>query len=166
MKIKTASYEETYSLGEKCGANIAGSRLCRKYIITLDGELGSGKTAFVSGLARGLGIDEHVLSPSFTIVKEYSGGAYSLYHIDLYRLSDASELMSFDFYEYVSSDDFVTAIEWAGKFGDMNYLPELATIKISISQHIEKDENLRTFKFDFINFGDKLKNEFTAGLRV
>jgi tRNA threonylcarbamoyladenosine biosynthesis protein TsaE len=166
MKIKTGSYEQTCGLGKKIGANIAGGGLCRKYIITLDGELGSGKTAFVSGLARGLGIDEHVLSPSFTIVKEYSGGGYSLYHIDLYRLSDASELMSFDFYEYVSADDFVTAIEWAGKFGDMNYLPDLPTIKISISQHIEKDENLRTFKFDFINFGDKLKNEITAGLRT
>ncbi|HOD38957.1 MAG TPA: tRNA (adenosine(37)-N6)-threonylcarbamoyltransferase complex ATPase subunit type 1 TsaE [Candidatus Wallbacteria bacterium] len=162
MIVKTKSFEQTHRLGERFGKNICGNKYSKKFIFALDGGLGSGKTAFVSGLARGLGIDGPVLSPSFTIVKEYSGDSYPLYHMDLYRLSDTHDLMSFDFYEYVSSEEFVTAIEWAGKFGDMNYLPEIPAIFCVISPDNHGDENSRIFKFRFANMNDKLKKEIAA----
>ncbi len=162
MIRKTYSFEQTYRLGEKFGLNIAKSEGGSRFIFALNGGLGCGKTAFVSGLARGLGIDGPVLSPSFTIVKEYTGGAYPLYHIDLYRLLDSADLMSFDFYEYAGSEKFVMAVEWADKFGDMEYLPEAPTIIGEISQDIEQDENLRIFKFKFINTGEKLKKEIST----
>lgn len=162
MIVKTNSFEQTHKLGERFGKNISRNKYSKKFIFALDGGLGSGKTAFVSGLARGLGIDEPVLSPSFTIVKEYSGDSYPLYHMDLYRLSDAHDLMSFDFYEYVSSDEFVTAIEWAGKFGDMNYLPEIPAIFCVIAPDDPEDENSRLFKFRFVHMNDKLKKEISA----
>jgi tRNA threonylcarbamoyladenosine biosynthesis protein TsaE len=162
MICKTYSFEQTYLLGKKFGLNIAGCKDGGRFIFALNGGLGCGKTAFVSGLARGLGIDDPVLSPSFTIVKEYSSGVYPLFHIDLYRLFDISDLMSFDFYEYAGSEKFVMAIEWADKFGDMGYLPDAPAVIGSISQNIELDENLRIFKFIFVNIGEKLKKEIAT----
>lgn len=166
MKIETSSYKETYMLGTRFGANISSRARRGGLIFTLDGELGSGKTAFVSGLAHGLGVSGPVLSPSFTIVREYSGeGGWTLYHIDLYRLSGPSDLMSFDFYEYVGAGNFVTAIEWAAKFGDTDYLPVIPTVGIKITRHIEKYEKHRTFEFKFLNIDARSKKEITAGIR-
>ncbi len=161
MIYKTYSFDQTYRLGKKFGLNIAGS-IGGRFIFALNGDLGCGKTAFVSGLAHGLGIKEPVLSPSFTIVKEYYGGVYPLYHIDLYRLYDISDLMSFDFYEYTRSEKYVMAIEWADKFGGIEYLPDTFTIIASISQNIEQNEKLRIFKFKFLNIDEKLKKEIAT----
>jgi len=164
MNIETHSFSRTYKLGRKFGENISKNKYSNNFIFTLDGELGSGKTAFVSGLAAGLGVDGPVLSPSFTIVKEYKTSGYSLFHIDLYRLFSDSDLMSFDFYEYLSSDMFVMAIEWANKFGDMNYLPPLPTVNIKILSDAEKDENFRAFKFKFKNFDSEMKKAIASGV--
>lgn len=78
-------------------------------VITLEGDLGAGKTTFTKGLALGLGITRTVNSPTFTIIKEYQG-KLPLYHMDVYRLEDGDEDLGFD--EYFSGDG-VTVIEWA-----------------------------------------------------
>ncbi len=78
-------------------------------VITLEGDLGAGKTAFTKGLALGLGIQRNVNSPTFTIIKEYQG-TMPLYHMDVYRLEDSDEDLGFD--EYFEGDG-VTVVEWA-----------------------------------------------------
>ncbi|WP_428910569.1 tRNA (adenosine(37)-N6)-threonylcarbamoyltransferase complex ATPase subunit type 1 TsaE [Niallia sp. Krafla_26] len=79
-------------------------------VITLEGDLGAGKTAFTKGLALGLGIHRNVNSPTFTIIKEYQGTTMPLYHMDVYRLEDAFEDLGFD--EYFDGNG-VTVVEWA-----------------------------------------------------
>lgn len=78
-------------------------------VITLEGDLGAGKTSFTKGLALGLGINKNVNSPTFTIIKEYQG-LMPLYHMDVYRLEDSYEDLGFD--EYFSGNG-VTVVEWA-----------------------------------------------------
>ena len=78
-------------------------------VITLEGDLGAGKTAFTKGLAVGLGIQKNVNSPTFTIIKEYQG-KMPLYHMDVYRLEDSYEDLGFE--EYFNGNG-VTVIEWA-----------------------------------------------------
>jgi tRNA threonylcarbamoyladenosine biosynthesis protein TsaE len=78
-------------------------------VLTLEGDLGAGKTAFTKGLALGLGINRNVNSPTFTIIKEYQG-TMPLYHMDVYRLEDSYEDLGFD--EYFSGNG-VTVVEWA-----------------------------------------------------
>ena len=79
-------------------------------VICLDGELGSGKTVFVKGFAKSLGITENITSPTFNIVKEYETGELPLNHMDVYRLEDTDETIGFN--DYFKSDD-ITIIEWS-----------------------------------------------------
>lgn len=165
MQIKTASSKETFKIGKKLGERLftdSGGA----YIFALDGELGSGKTVFVSGLAAGVGIEDPVLSPSFTIVKEYGGTRCNLYHIDLYRLNSPSDLMSFDFYEYAGRESSITAVEWAGKFGDTGFFPKVPTVFVNFNtiEEISETDYLRSIDLKFENFSDvqieKLLEEF------
>lgn len=105
-EVETAAPEETEALGAALGRAARGGEL-----IGLVGELGSGKTCLVRGLAQGLGIDPaRVHSPSFTIVTEYSGGRLSLQHVDLYRLDrPADEAL---FLRDVLYGEGVAAVEW------------------------------------------------------
>ena len=80
-------------------------------VIVLAGELGAGKTAFTKGLAKALGVSEPVVSPTFTMVKEYRGRSLKLFHFDLYRIEDTEELYELGLDEYFA-DDAVTVIEW------------------------------------------------------
>ena len=102
----THSEDETAALGRDLA-----SRLARGSVVLLSGELGAGKTAFVRGLAEGLGIDpSDVSSPTFTLIQEYRGGRLPLYHVDLYRLKSIEV-------EDLGLDDErmgegITAIEW------------------------------------------------------
>ena len=84
-------------------------------VVGLCGELGSGKTHFVKGLADGLGYMGDVTSPTFTLIHEYLGGLMPLYHFDFYRLESAEEALQLDLEEYLSGDG-VCVIEWADKF--------------------------------------------------
>ncbi len=108
-EILTASEEETSAAGERLAASVhAGA------VILLYGDLGAGKTAFVRGLARGLGApDEEVTSPTFTIVQEYPGRV-TLFHVDLYRLEER-EVDDLGLEELVLGDGIV-AIEWAERW--------------------------------------------------
>ncbi|MBH0163182.1 tRNA (adenosine(37)-N6)-threonylcarbamoyltransferase complex ATPase subunit type 1 TsaE [Fictibacillus sp. 26RED30] len=111
--FETKSAEETMSFAEKLG-----SILQKGDVLTLAGDLGAGKTTFTKGLAKGLGVTRTVNSPTFTIIKEYSG-RLPLYHMDVYRLEDSDEDLGFD--EYFSGEG-VCVVEWAVFIED--YLPE------------------------------------------
>lgn len=107
---RTNSADETKALAAKlAGVLEAGA------VITLDGDLGAGKTQFTQGLAAALGVADAVTSPTFNLMVVYDGGRLPLYHFDLYRLEDPLELEDVGFYEYVEADG-VACIEWAVKF--------------------------------------------------
>lgn len=105
MKFLTKSPEETTELGR-----IIGSRLKKSDIISLNGDLGAGKTHLTKGLAEGLGIDEYITSPTFTIVNEYEG-RLPLYHFDVYRIDDIQEMYEIGFDEYLFGEG-VCIVEW------------------------------------------------------
>ncbi len=103
-------------------------------IICLDGELGSGKTVFVKGFAKSLGISENITSPTFNIVKEYESGEMKLNHMDVYRLEETDETIAFNDY---FKENAVTIIEWSELIEDK--LPdERLDIKFKVI-----DENTR-----------------------
>ena len=85
--IETFSPEETYMLGKKIG-----EAACPNTVYALNGDLGVGKTVFTQGLAAGLGIDEPVTSPTFTILQNYDGGRLPFFHFDVYRIGDIEEM--------------------------------------------------------------------------
>ena len=106
---------EYYSDGpqrtEEIGAELAG-KLKPGAVIAFTGDLGAGKTAFVRGLAKGLGVTERVTSPTFTIVNEYEGGRLPLFQFDMYRLGSADELYDIGWEDYLSRGG-VCAVEWS-----------------------------------------------------
>ena len=107
MQFISNSVEETEHIGAQLAVKLpAGS------IVAFTGDLGAGKTAFVRGMARGLGIDERVTSPTFTIVNEYEGGLRPLFHFDLYRLFDSDELFDIGWEDYLSRGG-ICAVEWS-----------------------------------------------------
>ena len=106
----TQSEEETAAAGEQLARTLK-----RGDVVLLFGDLGAGKTAFVRGMARGLGGDpDEVSSPTFTIVQQYAGAGPTLYHVDLYRL-EPDEIDDLGIDDLVSGDDIV-AIEWADRW--------------------------------------------------
>ena len=113
-KITTHSELETIELAQ----NFESEKF-ENMVICLDGDLGSGKTVFTKGIANGLGIDENITSPTFTIIKEYTSGEMLLYHMDVYRLDGKVEGIGIE--EYYNKNGIVI-IEWAKTIRD--YLPE------------------------------------------
>ena len=131
-KFVSKSVEDTLELAE----NIESEKF-PGMIICLNGELGSGKTIFVKGFAKALGIKENITSPTFNLVKEYDGEA-KLYHMDVYRLQDDCESVGFDDY---FDGEAISIIEWSEIICDC--LPsERLDINFSII-----DENTRVLKF-------------------
>lgn len=94
------------------------SRLRPGSIIALTGDLGSGKTQFVKGLAAGIGFGGEVTSPTFTLIHEYVGGRLPIYHFDFYRLENEDEALRLGLEEYLQGGG-ICVIEWAGKFRDL-----------------------------------------------
>ena len=88
------------------------------WVIALSGDLGAGKTQLVKGIALGLGINERVHSPTFTLVNEYGGGRLALFHLDLYRLETRQQIFAAGLEEYLTPAG-VTVIEWAERLGDI-----------------------------------------------
>jgi tRNA threonylcarbamoyladenosine biosynthesis protein TsaE len=103
---------ETESLGEKFGRAAQSG-----FVFALSGDLGAGKTQFVKGLARGLGISARVHSPTFTLVNEYGGGRLKLFHLDLYRLETREQIVSAGIGEFLQPDG-VSVIEWAERIAN------------------------------------------------
>ena len=126
--------DETYALGKSLGeAAKAGDVIC------LNGDLGVGKTVFTQGFADGLGITEPVNSPTFTIVQQYDDGRLPLYHFDVYRIGDVSEMDEIG-YEDCFYGEGVCLIEWAELIKEI--LPENRR-KILIEKDLEKGFDYR-----------------------
>ena len=115
-------------------------------VLCMYGDLGAGKTAFVQGLAQGLGIDEHITSPTFTIVNEYEG-TLPLYHFDVYRIADSDEMYEIGFDEYVYGEG-VSVIEWCELIEDI--LPE-KRYNITITKNYDKGDNYREIEIKEVN---------------
>lgn len=107
MDYCSNTVEETEALGARLA-----ERLAPGTVVAFTGDLGAGKTAFVRGLARGLGITERVTSPTFTIVNEYEGGRLPLFHFDMYRLGSSEELFDIGWEDYLRRGG-ICAVEWS-----------------------------------------------------
>lgn len=119
----TNSFEETQKLGEDFARSLlAGSKGEAFNTVALYGDLGSGKTTFVQGLAKGLGIKQRIISPTFVIVRSYKLEVMSFYHIDLYRTENEKDIDGLGLEEILSNPQNITVIEWAEKL--KNYLPK------------------------------------------
>ena len=119
--------DETQKLGKIIGTAVTGGT-----VLTLTGDLGSGKTAFVQGLARGLEVpdDYYITSPSYTLINEYPG-RHPLFHVDLYRISDPMDMEDIGLYEILRNSGIV-AIEWADRI-EKKLLPDSITIRFEIT---------------------------------
>lgn len=133
-------YSDSYDETLRIAAEFSGTLKCGD-VLCMYGDLGVGKTAFVQGLAKGLGIDEPITSPTFTIVNEYEG-KLPLYHFDVYRIADSDEMYEVGFDEYVYGEG-VSVIEWPQLIADI--LPE-TRYDITISKDFDKGENYRTIE--------------------
>lgn len=126
--------KDTFEIGYQLGQQAkAGS------VYTLNGDLGVGKTVFTQGFAKGLGIDDNVNSPTFTIVQIYEEGRMPLYHFDVYRIGDVEEMDEIGYEDYFYGDG-VCLIEWAELIEEI--LPE-SRIRITIEKDLEKGFDYR-----------------------
>ena len=135
MTYKSYSCEETEKIAYALAEKLHGGE-----IITLDGDLGAGKTAFVRGLAAGLGISDRVVSPTFTIVNEYSGERLPLFHFDVYRIGSPDEMYDIGWEDYLDRGG-VTVIEWAVNIEEI--LKDEKIIKITIDKDLDVSEDYR-----------------------
>lgn len=134
MIKETFSPEETLAFGEELGRNAKPGQ-----VYTLIGDLGVGKTVLTQGIAKGLGIEEPICSPTFTIVQEYHTGRMPFYHFDVYRIGCVEEMDEIGFEDYVYGDG-LTMIEWANLIEEI--LPE-QYYQITIEKDLEKGFDYR-----------------------
>lgn len=145
--ILSHSAEETQNLGSDFSKNLK-----RGSVMALYGELGSGKTQFIKGICKGLGVKEIVNSPTFIIVNEYeSEKTGKIFHFDLFRIKSSDELLDLGFEDYLAADGLIL-IEW----------PELIekilpadTNKIFLS-HVDGNENVREIKISEANYEERI----------
>lgn len=138
IRIISDSAAETEQIGERLAAKLNGDE-----VIALFGGLGMGKTAFTRGLARGLGVDDGVSSPTFALVNEYRG-KIPIYHFDMYRVQSWDDLYSTGFFDYI--DNGVLVIEWSENIEGA--LPDNA-LRVTISRG-EHDEQ-RIFEIEGVD---------------
>lgn len=111
----TESSQKTEEFGQKLGGKIK-----KPLVICLNGELGVGKTCFVKGFVKGLGIEKTVTSPTFALVNVYKGKTFLIYHFDMYRINGYSDLESIGFFDFLS-EEAIIIIEWSDKISE--FLP-------------------------------------------
>lgn len=130
------SYEETVNFARQFAAEIPSGA-----VIGYLGDLGAGKTAFTTGLVKGLGIDMDVSSPTFAICNEYRGGGKTLYHFDMYRIDGWDDLYSTGFFDYLDSGAYIVA-EWSENI--YGALPDDAII-IEITKLSDTDRKFKIY---------------------
>ncbi len=143
MNFVCNSALETENLGQKLG-----ERISKGTVIALFGDLGAGKTAFVRGLAKGLGITADVTSPTFALVNEYKSAERELYHFDMYRIIGWDSLYSVGYFDYVDTDA-ILAIEWSENIEE--FLPD-DCVRVTIRK--TDDENERIINVEGGNIGE------------
>lgn len=138
-EIKTFSAEETMEIGRKLGSLLQGGEL-----VCLNGDLGTGKTAFTGGVAKALEIEGYITSPTFTLVNEYKG-RLAMYHFDVYRIADPEEMFEIGFEEYLESNG-VVLVEWADLIQEI--LPE-EYIRVDIRKALSEGVTVRVIHLEF-----------------
>jgi tRNA threonylcarbamoyladenosine biosynthesis protein TsaE len=130
--IYSESAEQTHLLGLKIGQTIT-----QNISIALNGDLGAGKTTFVQGLARGLGISDkyYITSPTFNIISDYPAKGFTLSHLDLYRISDVDELEHIGFDDLLD-DNHIIVVEWPKLLKDISF-----KFDIEVNFEFDKDYN-------------------------
>ncbi|NLJ97376.1 MAG: tRNA (adenosine(37)-N6)-threonylcarbamoyltransferase complex ATPase subunit type 1 TsaE [Clostridiales bacterium] len=134
MIIDSYSAEDTYNAGYNLGCQARKGQ-----VYCLMGDLGVGKTVFTQGFAKGLGVDEYVNSPTFTIIQEYEGKDLPFYHFDVYRIADVTEMDEIGYEDYIYGEG-VCMIEWADLIEEI--LPSNRT-KIQIKKDLTKGYDYR-----------------------
>ena len=138
-QFESFSREDTFNFAKVLGENAKpGDVYC------LSGDLGVGKTVFAQGFGAGLGIEEPMSSPTFTILQEYTEGRLPLYHYDVYRVGDVDEMEETGFYEYVGGEG-VALIEWAELIEEI--IPANA-VHVLIEKDVEKGFDYRVIRLD------------------
>ncbi len=136
--IETRSAQETWQAGYEMGQEAVPGQ-----VITLIGDLGVGKTVFTQGFAAGLGVQDSVNSPTFTILQVYEDGRIPLYHFDVYRIGDSEEMLEVGWDEYVSGNG-VCLIEWADLIEDLiEELPPEIVTGVKIEKDLQKGFDYR-----------------------
>lgn len=138
MIYKSNSPKETENIARSFAKELKGGE-----VICLNGDLGVGKTAFVQGLVKALGVTEPISSPTFTIVNCYEGDM-PIYHFDVYRIEDCDEMYEIGFEEYIYSNG-ITLIEWSEKIEEI--LPK-NRIEIVISKDYDKHDDYRIIRIE------------------
>ncbi len=136
--LESYSAEDTWEIGRRMGEMAVPGQ-----VITLTGDLGTGKTVFTKGFAAGLGISEPVNSPTFTILQIYEDGRLPLYHFDVYRIGDSEEMLEIGWEEYAFGEG-VCLVEWADMIGDLiDELPPEKVERVEIRKDMSKGADYR-----------------------
>lgn len=149
MVLETRSPDQTFQVGVNLGKGAKPGQ-----VYTLTGDLGVGKTLFTQGFAKGLGIEEPVSSPTFTIVQVYDEGRMPFYHFDVYRIGDVEEMYEVGYEDYVMGEG-VCLIEWANLIEEI--LPGERT-EITIEKDLEQGFEYRRITIE------KMPHACKAGL--
>lgn len=140
MEYKSYSSEETEKIAHEISKEFSNGG-----IITLDGDLGAGKTAFVRGFAKGLGTKDTVVSPTFTIVNEYLHGDIPIFHFDVYRIDSPDEMYDIGWEDYLSRGG-VILVEWAVNIKELFENEKYVEINITKDLDISEDYRLITVR--------------------
>ena len=132
VRIRLRGLKDTKEFGERLGSLLRGGD-----VISLIGDLGAGKTTLTKSIGKGLGVEDYITSPTFTLINEYKGRVW-VYHFDVYRLEDPEDLLDLGYEDYFYSKG-VTIIEWADKIKDI--LPE-NRVDIKIEKGKELDDRI------------------------
>ena len=139
-KLTLSSLEDTKNLGQEIAKEILKRKDKSAFIVFLDGDLGTGKTTLVKEIIFALGIKEKVKSPTFTIIEPYELNDKNIYHIDLYRINDPTELEIIGLREYLNESEAIIFIEWPEKsFGFLKKFD----LKISLKHSSEKERKCK-----------------------
>ncbi len=151
-KTTTHSVDETKKLGEKIGACLQVG-----IVLALIGDLGTGKTSFVQGLAKGLEVpnEYYITSPSYTLINEYPG-RHPLFHVDLYRLEDSVDFEDIGLYD-ILGDNYVVAIEWADKIR-REHLPDHVVLTFKISGDQSREIYMSAYGVNAVALLKKIKS--------
>ena len=135
-QVTLKSLEDTKNLGKELAEKIQQKKNKEAFIVFLVGDLGTGKTTLVKEIIHALGVNDQIKSPTFTIIEPYENTLANIYHMDLYRINNSSELESIGLEEYLNEPNAIIFIEWPeNSFG---YLKKF-NMKISL-QHLSKNE--------------------------
>ena len=147
-KLTLSSIEDTKKLGQELAKKILKRKGEAAFIVFLDGDLGTGKTTLVKEIIFALGVKEKVKSPTFTIIEPYELNKENIYHVDLYRIIDPTELEIIGLREYLNESNAIIFIEWPEK--SYGYLKKF-DLKISL-KHLSENERKCRIELNTYNF--------------